>query len=92
VTGAPVHEWLACAVGEQWEKVHAVSSYFTGTQSLGVLEFLAQVPFRSPEMERRRQLIRIRGATQSAPEPNPLLCERSEENLNPQFWCGAAAA
>ena len=92
LTGAPVHEWLACAVGEQWEKLHAASSYFTGTQSLGVLEFMAKAPFRSPEMERRRQLIRLRAGTQPAPEPNPLLCERSEENLNPQFWCGAAAA
>jgi hypothetical protein len=91
-TGAPAEEWVACAVGEQWEKLHALSSYFTGTQSLGVLEFMAKAPFRSPEMERRRQLIRIRSGTQPAPEPTPLLSERSEENLNPQFWCGPAAA
>jgi hypothetical protein len=84
---APADDWVSCAVAEQFEKLSAYSSRFKGTQSLMMLESIARVPYRSPEMERRRQLIRIRAQMQSGPESNPLLCEASEENLNPQYWC-----
>jgi len=81
-------EWLFSAAGEQLERLGAYSSFLTGTSSLGLLDVLVQVPFCSPEMERRRQLIRMRAGLQAAPEPSPRLCRASEDNLNVTYWCG----
>jgi hypothetical protein len=71
--------------------MRAFSSIYSGTSSLSLLESIAKTAVRSPEMERRRQLIRIRAGMQPGPEPHPLLRQRSEDNLNPEFWCGASA-
>ncbi len=89
VTGAPTDDWVRCAIIEQWEKLRMYSSYFAGTASLPLLEAIAGVGYRSPEMERRRQLIRIRAGMQSGREANPLVCRQSEEHLNPALWCSA---
>lgn len=61
------------------------------TLSLSLLERIAGRAYRLPEMERRRQLVRMRAGLQSGPEPHPILCARSDENLNPEFWCAAGA-
>jgi hypothetical protein len=65
---------------------------FTGTKSLPIAESIAHSPLRSPEMERRRQLMRMRAGLQAGPQPSALLATASEENLNPQYWCSAAQA
>jgi hypothetical protein len=88
-TGAPADEWVHCAVVEQWERLRSFSSFYAGTSSLPLLEAIAGLPYRSAEMERRRQLIRMRAGMQSGREANPLVCQQSEEHLNPVLWCGA---
>jgi hypothetical protein len=82
-------EWLLCAVTEQYDKSRHRSSIFAGTESLTTLEPIRGMAFCSAEVERRQQLERIYRGLQSAPEPVPILCQRTEENLNPQFWSGA---
>lgn len=88
-TGAPAGEWLECAVLEQYEKLRAHSSFFLGSDALPLLESVSARHYRSPEMERRRQLVRMRCGVQSDPESHPLLAERTDENLNPDFWSAA---
>jgi hypothetical protein len=84
-------DWLRGAVAEQLEKLRAHSSILVGDTSLSLLEPVLGLPFCSPEMERRCQLARIVAGRQAGPQPAPLLRAYSEENLNPQFWCGKAA-
>ncbi len=79
-------EWLHCALTEQYEKLRVFSSCFGGTSSTKVLAGIADRPYRSPEMERRRQLVALRAGIQSAPQPTALVATRSDENLNPDFW------
>ena len=88
-TGAPADEWVHCAIVEQWEGLRHFSSFYTGTSSLPLLESIAALPYRSAEMERRRQLIRMRAGMQSGREANPLVCQQSHEHLNPALWCSA---
>ena len=88
-TGAPADEWVHCAVVEQWERLRFFSSFYAGTSSLPLLEAIAALPYRSAEMERRRQLIRMRAGMQSKREANPAVCQQSDENLNPTLWCSA---
>jgi FkbM family methyltransferase len=88
-TGAPADEWVHCAVVEQWERLRHFSSFYTGPSSLSLLEAIARLQYRSAEMERRRQLIRIRAGMQSGREATPLVSRQSEEHLNPALW-GAA--
>ncbi|HLX80980.1 MAG TPA: FkbM family methyltransferase [Burkholderiales bacterium] len=87
--GSRTADWLRCAVIEQYDKLRHRSSIFAGTESLATLDPIRGMSFCSAEVERRLQLERIRRGLQSAPEPAPILCRRSEENLNPQFWSGA---
>jgi FkbM family methyltransferase len=91
-TGAPADEWIHCAVVEQWERLRHFSSFYTGSSSLPLLEAIAKLPYRSAEMERRRQLIRMHAGMQAGLEPNPLVCQQSDEHLNPALWCSAAPA
>jgi FkbM family methyltransferase len=84
--------WLKSAIAEASEKLGALSSMFTGTDSLATLESLGALPLRSPEMERRRQLVRMRAQMQLGPQPHPLLAAQNDENLNSQFWCAPAKA
>jgi len=88
---APAGEWLESAVIEQYEKLRNFSSVFGGTSSLAVLEPLLGRPYCSAEMERRRQLVRMRAGLQEHPEPAPVLCQCSPENLNPGFWCAGGS-
>lgn len=89
--GRPL-DWLRCAVTEQVERLRGHSSIFMDGTSLSYIEPILGLPFCSAEMHRRWQLARLALGIQKAPQPSPLLCQRSEENLNPEFWCGAAAA
>ena len=80
--------WLRCAVLEQFERLRHFSSIFVsdGTE-LAVVDALARMPQRSPEMERRAQLLRMVTGRQAGPLPAELLRGRTEENLNQEFWC-----
>jgi protein O-GlcNAc transferase len=81
-------EWLACALAEERMRLAYHSSFYSGTVTLPVIEALEGNPFRSPETERRRQLIRMRHGLQDGPEAHPLLATESERNLNAAFWRG----
>ncbi|MDX1432325.1 MAG: FkbM family methyltransferase [Gammaproteobacteria bacterium] len=81
-------EWSLAAVLDQRERLCAFSSYLGGESRLAALERLAKSRFALPEMERRRQLVRLRAGLQSAPERSALLAERSELNLNAWYWRG----
>jgi FkbM family methyltransferase len=89
VTDAPADEWVRCAIVEQYERLRAFSSFYTGTSSLPLLDSIAELPYRSAEMERRRQLIRMRAGIQSGREATPLVCQQSDEHLNSALWCGS---
>ena len=89
--GAAPADWLRCAVIEQFEKLRWRTSMSAGTTSLEVLEPIMGLPARSPEVERRWQLVRMAAGLQTGPQPTPLLCARSEENLNPGYWCAGRA-
>jgi FkbM family methyltransferase len=89
-TGADARGWLKCAFLEEFERQRAFSSIYMRTTSLEFIGMMGELPFRSPEMERRRQLVRMRHGMQDGPEPAALLRDRSEDNLNPQYWCATA--
>ncbi|MGD9200474.1 MAG: FkbM family methyltransferase [Chitinispirillia bacterium] len=59
-------EWVISSLLEQYEKLHAFSSYYTGTKSLPILKKLVSMGFQSQEMERRLHLIQKRFNTMSA--------------------------
>jgi hypothetical protein len=90
--GKSASEWVTCALAEALEKLGAFSSLFTGISSLPAVESIAHSALRSPEMERRRQLMRMRAGIQAGPQPSPLLIARSDDNLNPQYWCPTTKA
>lgn len=81
-----MRNWLASLILEFKEKTQAFSSFFTGQESLNNLEILRTLGYLAPEMERRRQLIRMRFGMQSGPVPAPVLDQASPDNLNPGFW------
>jgi hypothetical protein len=85
-------DWLRCAVIEQLEKLRAFSSFFVRDTTPEILGPIMGLPFRSPEMDRRWQLVRMAGGGQAKAGPAPELCVRSAENLNPEFWCAAQFA
>ena len=87
--GAGTVDWLKCAVVEQHDRLRNFSSIYSGASSLELLAPIAGLPFRSAEVDRRRQLMRLLLGLQSAPEAVPALCTGTDENLNPQFWSGA---
>ena len=84
-------DWLKCAVIEQYERLRDFSTYW-GKNTPAVIEQILGLPYCSAEMRRRSQLLRIVAGELRAPESTPLLCRQSEENLNPEIWCGAGAA
>ncbi len=86
--GDSAEQWCMASALEQQEKLCAFSSYFSGTASLQNLEIMKNLPFYGPEMERRRQLIRLRYHVQHEPEPHSVLASPAENNLNSVFWVG----
>jgi len=81
-----LNNWIIASILEYGEKTLTLSSYFTGKDSLNNLELIKKSGFYTPEMERRRQLIRICSGIQTGPESNPILSEKTPDNLNPWFW------
>ena len=81
-----LEEWVKSSILETYEEVQAYSSYYTDGSSLGLLEGLVQSPFASPEIERRRQLIRVRLSMQNELVSAKALKEKTAENRNPELW------
>ncbi len=84
---AGTRPWLLASLMEQRERLAAFSSYFRGADALQALERLRELDALGPEMERRRQLLRMRGCLQYLPEPAEVL-SREGATLNPEFWRG----
>jgi hypothetical protein len=84
--GQNLGNWALSTVLEQLEKLHYFSSYWEGPEALERLETIRQLGFQSPEMERRRQLIRMRFGQQATPEATAVLSTASADNLNIQYW------
>jgi protein O-GlcNAc transferase len=80
------HQWLTAAILDQLLSLASYSGYFAHPDNLGNLEFLRENGFQRPEMERRRQLFRIRAGLQPMPTPSTLLAVYRPDNLNPSFW------
>jgi hypothetical protein len=84
--GADIFSWCLASALEQHERLRAYSSYFSDLNGLANLEKLASLGFATPEMERRRQLVRMRHGLQDGPQPHPALTSVAAENLNPRYW------
>lgn len=80
------NDWFLACLLETHETLYAYSSYYTGQSTLGNLETIKGLGFQGAEMERRRQLIRMRYKIQLGPLASPLLSKKSASNLNPEFW------
>lgn len=80
------HQWLIASILDQLLSLASFSGYFANPDNLDSLEFLRETGFQRPEMERRRQLFRIRAGMQPMPTPSTLLAESRPDNLNPSFW------
>jgi hypothetical protein len=85
-----VARWCLASAVHQLEKLRAYSSYWSEPgKTIAAVETLRDLGHLTPEMERRRQLVRLRFGLQLAPEPDPLLAAGGPGNLNPGFWTGA---
>ena len=78
--------WVNASIIYAYEKNHAFSSYFSGKSSLERLDNLKKTGFFNCEMERRRQLIRLRYRLQNIPES--VLLKSKGCNSNDWFWLG----
>ncbi|MFH0730469.1 MAG: tetratricopeptide repeat protein [Pseudomonadota bacterium] len=58
--GDRIAEWIYASILEQRTRLRAFSSYYTGKESLKILNKIEDLGFLSGEMKRRRQLIRMR--------------------------------
>ena len=86
---------LSCAM-EQFESLHAYSSFLVRDPNqlnamLMRLDYLCSQPYRSSEMERRRQLVRLLHGYQSRIELCDQFGRESEDNLNASYWCNRSA-
>jgi protein O-GlcNAc transferase len=90
IPAGAVARWCLASAVHQLEKLRAYSSYWSEPgKTIAAVETLRELGHLTPEMERRRQLVRLRFGLQLAPEPDPLLAARGPGNLNPGFWTGA---
>lgn len=86
--GSNLGKWCLASILEQRTKLQAFSSYYTGKASLADLEIFKNLGFQGAEMERRRQLIRMRCGMQDGPGYSTVLSLKTKDNLNPEFWGG----
>jgi len=85
--GAP-GRWFVRTLLEAIERRRAFSSYYLDSAGFQLFELLRNFGCPAPEIERRRQLCRMRTGQQHGPEPSPLLTVRRADNLNPGYWQG----
>lgn len=55
-----IGEWALGQVLAEHERLHALSSYFTGNKSLPKLELIERLGYADAEMQRRKETIRLR--------------------------------
>ncbi len=84
-----LNKWLLASILEYREKAIDLSSFYTGRSSLEYLKIMGELGHQSPEMERRRQLVRMRYGLQREPIPVPILSNKTQDNMNPDFWNSA---
>ncbi|MDH5189961.1 MAG: tetratricopeptide repeat protein [Gammaproteobacteria bacterium] len=77
-------DWMNASIIFQYEKLYVFSSYFSDKSSLERLEKLKETGFINCEMERRRQLIRLRFNLQQKPDGS--IFGDAKCNLNNWFW------
>lgn len=78
--------WYRAAWLEMYEILSFFSSYSSGITALSRLDTLREIGCDCPQMERRRQLVRLKHGLQDVPEYSPLLVMANDENRNPRFW------
>jgi len=79
--------WILSSILEQLELTRAKSSYFFSEESIQNFEILKDIGYQSPEMERRRQLVRIRSNLQKTTFPSPILFEElNDKTINTFYW------
>jgi FkbM family methyltransferase len=81
-----MNKWLIASILEYRQKAKGFSSFYTGKSTLDQLEIMKGLGYQTPEMERRRQLIRMRYGLQNGPVATPLLSTKARDNLNPEIW------
>ncbi|MBI3708226.1 MAG: hypothetical protein HY246_11190 [Proteobacteria bacterium] len=87
-----VGDWLAAMLLETLALRRQFSTFFEGENaldSLALIEEITRLEFSSPEIERRRQLLRLRRHQQAKPESAMLLSLVREPIRNAEFWCQA---
>lgn len=78
--------WLNAAAADAYIRLSHYSSFFQSEGILRPLDFLRQAGCQTPDMERRRQLLRLRLGLQTRVEPSPLLAG----GLNAGRWRAGA--
>jgi FkbM family methyltransferase len=78
--------WLVASLLDQGVVLSTFSTYFSPPETLQSLEVIKTTGFQRNEMERRRQLMRMRSRLQHSPEPDSGLARYHAGNLNPGFW------
>ncbi|HEX9179600.1 MAG TPA: FkbM family methyltransferase, partial [Burkholderiales bacterium] len=82
-----IARWCLASAVHQLEKLQGYSSYWNKPgKTLAAAEVLRELGHLTPELERRRQLVRLRFGFQLRPEAHPLLCVERPDNLNSRFW------
>ncbi len=83
--------WLLASLLDQVVLLYAYSTYFAPPELLQNLEVIKSTGFQRSEMERRRQLMRMRTNLQAKPEPEPSVVQYHAGNRNPEFWLNKSA-
>lgn len=81
-----VSDWFSSSVAEAHIRMSQYSAYFVANESTTWLDYLKATGFLTPELERRRQLIRLRQGLQPKLESSPLLTAPAADHLNPALW------
>lgn len=84
--GGDFISWFEAAALEAYELLSAFSSCFRNEDATSLFAAIADNPFTSEEMRRRRQLSAIRRRRQTEVEPDPRLAGASAGHLNPEMW------
>jgi hypothetical protein len=90
-SGTRVWQWTIASMLDAAITWYTFSTYFAPPTLLQDLELLKSTGFQRPEMERRRQLMRMRTGQQTQPEAVPSLVIAHPDNRNPRYWSGTAA-
>ena len=86
--GNATRAWMLAAAFEAAEILSTPTGYFRVDNVLmrQLHDWYAAAPFASAEMERRRQLMRLRSGQQSVLLATPILVRSTPDNLNADLW------